>query len=320
MKPKIFISKAIPKEVEEFISSYCDYRIWNSKEPISREALYKELEDIDGLLLNDIVKIDQELLDHAPRLKIVSNSFVGYNNFDLKAMKARDVIGTNTPHVLDDTVAELTLGLMLSVARRLPELNNYVKDGYWEKGQDEKLFGVDVHHSTIGIIGMGRIGEVLARKAKYGFDMEVLYHNRRRKEEVEKRTEAEYCSMEHLLKRSDFVVLLTPLTPETTNLIGTKEFELMKETAFFINVSRGGTVDEQALIEALQSKKIKGAGLDVFKKEPVEKDNPLLKMENVTVVPHIGSATHKTRLDMAMCGAKNLVKGVCGEQPPNIVE
>jgi gluconate 2-dehydrogenase len=277
-----------------------------------------EIADVDGLLMVG-GSIDQELLDRATRLKVVSNVSVGYNNFDIEAMKKRAVLGTNTPSVLDETVADLVLALVLATSRRIVELDRYVKEGKWEKGNDEQLLGADVHHATIGIIGMGRIGEAIAKRAKNGFDMDVLYYNRTRKHQAEEKLGVEYASMDEVLKRSDFVVLMTPLTPETTHMIGKKEFSLMKENAFFINASRGQTVDEQALIEALEMGKICGAGLDVYEKEPVDLDNPLLKMPNVVTLPHIGSATEKTRFEMAMLAAKNLVLGVRGEQPPNLL-
>lgn len=318
MKPKVFLAVPVPAQAEAFIAEHCDYRKWDLKEPIPRETLLEEIADVDGLLIVG-GRIDQELLDCAPRLKVVSNVSVGYNNFDIEAMKKRAVLGTNTPSVLDETVADLVLALVLATSRRIVELDRYVKEGKWKKGNDEKLFGADVHHSTIGIIGMGRIGEAIAKRAKYGFDMDVLYYNRTRKHQAEEKLGVEYASMDEVLKRSDFVVLMTPLTPETTHMIGQREFSLMKETAFFINASRGQTVDEQALIEALEMGKICGAGLDVFEKEPVDPDNPLLKMSNVVTLPHIGSATEKTRFEMAMLAAKNLVLGIRGEQPPNLL-
>ena len=182
----------------------------------------------------------------------------------------------------------------------------------------EKRFGLDVHHSTIGIIGMGRIGEAVAKRAKFGFDMDVLYYNRRRKEEAEQKFDATYCDLQTLLKQSDFIVLLTPLTDETYHLIGEKEFSLMKETAIFINASRGKTVDEEALIQALTEKKIFAAGIDTFT-QAHSKDNRLLSLQNVVTLPHIGSATLKTRQQMAMTAAENLVAGLQGKTPPNIV-
>jgi gluconate 2-dehydrogenase len=319
MKPKVFIARPIPAEAEEYIAQYCDYRKWDHEDPIPREQLFAELADADGLLMTG-GRIDEELLRHAPKLKVVSSISVGYNNFDIEAMKSRNVMGTNTPYVLDDTVADLVLGLMISTARRIPELDKLVREGKWQKGPDQHLFGVDVHHAKVGIIGMGRIGEAIAKRARFGFDMDVVYYNRRRKLDVEERLGASYRSLEDLLSESDFVVLMTPLTPETTHYIRAEHFDRMKNTAIFINASRGKTVDEQALIEALRASKIRAAGLDVFAKEPVEPDNPLLSMPNVVAVPHIGSATAQTRLDMAMVAAKNLVKAVTGERPPNVVE
>ncbi|MBT2666863.1 D-glycerate dehydrogenase [Bacillus sp. ISL-4] len=318
MMPKVYIARTVPAEAEAFISKYCQYEKWNGPEPITRSQLLKEISDVEGLLITG-EKIDDEFLDHAPCLKAVSNISVGYNNFDLEAMKKRSIIGTNTPDVLDETVADLALALMLSAARRIPELDKLVKDGKWGNKGDEPLFGVDVHGKTLGIIGMGRIGESIARRGKFGFNMEVLYHNRRRKSEVEETLNTTYSSLEHLLRESDFVLLMVPYTPETKHLMGREQFALMKKSAIFINTSRGQTVDEKALIEALQNKEILAAGLDVFEQEPVTTDNPLLAMPNVVTLPHIGSATHQTRFDMAMLAAKNLVAAVTGREISNVV-
>jgi gluconate 2-dehydrogenase len=319
MKKKVYISERIPKHVEQYIGEHFEYEKWDGQGKIPREVLLKKIKDKHGLL-NFGAKIDEELLAHAPHLKVVSNISVGYDNFDIEAMKARNVIGTNTPYVLDDTVADLIFGLMLSVSRRICELDAYVKAGHWEKEIGREHFGLDVHHATVGIIGMGRIGEAVAKRAKFGFDMNVLYYNRNRKQEAEERFGAKYCSLDELLQASDFIVLMTPLTDETYHLIGRREFDLMKQTAIFINASRGQTVDEEALIEALQEGKIYGAGIDTFTQEPIQKDNPLLGLQNVVTLPHIGSATLKTRVNMAMTAAENLVKGLQGEVPPNIVK
>ncbi|WP_242144078.1 MULTISPECIES: D-glycerate dehydrogenase [unclassified Bacillus cereus group] len=318
MKPKIYIAERIPTFVEEYLSEHCEYEKWDRDEKISRDILLEKIKDKDGLL-NFGAKIDEELLQASPNLKVVSNISVGYDNFDLQAMKKRNVIGTNTPYVLDDTVADLVFALMLSASRRVCELDSYVKNGNWDTEISKEHFGVDVHHRTIGIIGMGRIGEAVAKRAKFGFDMDVLYHNRRRKKEAEQTFNATYCELDTLLKHSDFVVLLTPLTAETYHLIGEKGFSLMKETAVFINASRGKTVDEAALISALQQKKIFAAGIDTFTQEPIEKENPLLSLQNVVTLPHVGSATLKTRQQMAKVAAENLVAGLQGKTPPNIV-
>ncbi|MCR2823486.1 2-hydroxyacid dehydrogenase [Lederbergia panacisoli] len=313
VKPKIYVTLPISIEVENYLSEYCELSKWTGEDRIPREILLQELEEVDGLLTSGI-RIDEELLKRASKLKVVSNVSVGYNNFDVEAMKEYNVIGTNTPYVLDETVADLTFALILASARRITELDQLVKTGNWNPiKDDQEIFGLDVHSSTIGIIGMGRIGEAVARRAKFGFNMDVLYYNRNRKPEAEEKYEAKYCDLDSLLEKSDFVVLLTPLTPETEHLIGEREFKLMKNTAFFINVSRGKTVDEKAMIRALKEKEIYGAGLDVFQKEPVEKDNPLLKMQNVVTVPHIGSATTKTRDAMMMRAAQNIVAVLTGK-------
>lgn len=317
-KPKVFITKPIPKEAEAYISQYCDYEIWSSDKKISREYLIEKLSDIDGLLTTGF-KIDEELLSNAPNLKVVSNISVGYNNFDINAMKSKKVLGTNTPNVLNETVSDLVFALMLSAARRTPELDLYVKQGKWKKDDGNVLFGVDVHHATLGIIGMGRIGEFIAKKAKLGFDMNILYYDKYKKASIEESIGIKYAELETLLKESDYVVLMIPLTKDTYQLINYKEFEIMKKSAIFINTSRGETVNEEALIDALKNKKILAAGLDVYNTEPINMDNPLLKLSNVVTTPHIGSATEKTRFDMAMLAAKNLVKAVMGEVPPNIV-
>jgi gluconate 2-dehydrogenase len=319
MKPKVFVARPVPPEVEAFIAEHCDYGKWERNDPIPRAELLSRIGDVEGLYITG-GKIDDELLDHAPALKIVSNASVGYNNFDIEAMKNRKVIGTNTPYVLDDTVADLIIGLMISAARRIPELDRYVKEGKWKKSDVENLFGLDVHHKTLGIIGLGRIGEAVAKRAKCGFDMDVLYHNRRRNAEAEEKWGAVYCTKEELLRKSDFVLLMTPLTAETRHLMGKKEFSLMRESAIFINASRGETVDEQALLEALKTGQIRAAALDVYAQEPVDKNHPLLALPQVVTVPHIGSATAQTRLAMAMLAAENLVDGVLGRRPKHIVK
>lgn len=320
MKPFVYVTKPIPEEVEELLAEHCTYEVWTSRERIPRQVLLEKIKEADGLLTSG-TKIDRKLLYSAPKLKIVSNFSVGYDNFDLEAMKEKSVIGTHTPYVLDDTVADLAFGLILSSARRIAELDRYVRDGKWTKSEDEEsLFGSDVHHQTLGIIGMGRIGEQVAKRAALGFDMNVLYYSRSRKPEAEKKTGAVYAEFNELLERSDFIVMITPLTKETFHLIGERELKQMKLSAIFINISRGKTVDEKALIKALTEGWIKGAGLDVFEKEPIEKDNPLLSLPNVTIVPHIGSSTSVTHTNMLKCAAKNLIDGLQGKQPRDVVK
>ncbi|CAM4419484.1 D-glycerate dehydrogenase [Paenibacillus alkaliterrae] len=319
MKPTVFIDRTIPVDVEAYIAESCEIEKWDHSEPIPKDLLKDKLAKADGLLTGGR-KINAELLEQAPRLKVVSSISVGYNHFDITAMKQRGIIGTNTPHVLNDTVADLALALILGTARRVAELDRYVKEGLWNPRDGEKLFGKDVHHAKLGIIGMGRIGEAVARRAKFGFEMDVIYYNRSRKPEAEEKLGVRYAELNELLASTDFIVLLAPLTPETTRLIGRKEFQLMKPSSIFVNISRGQTIDEAALIEALQQGTIAGAGLDVYEKEPVDVNHPFLKMPNVLTLPHIGSATTQTRNDMAMLAAQNLVSALTGHIPPNIVE
>lgn len=317
-KPKVVLARPVPAEVELYVAEYCEIVKGEANKRITRDRFFAMLADAEGLLTS-FNPVDAVLLDHAPNLRIVSNISVGYNNFDLPEMKRRGVMGTNTPGVLDDTVADLIVALMLAAARRIPELDRTVREGGWLKGMETELFGIDVHHKTVGIIGMGRIGEAAAKRLRFGFDMKVLYYNRRRNEEIERRYDAEYRSMEQLLAESDYVVIMTPLTPATVKMIGAEQFALMKKSAIFINVSRGQVVDESALINALRTGEIRAAGLDVFEQEPIAEDNPLLGMPNVVLLPHIGSATRQTRADMAMLAARNLVAGVLGQTPPNLV-
>lgn len=318
MKPKVYIAKKIPSFVEEYIGQYCDYEKYEGDDRESYKELLYKLHDKDGLLVTG-TKIDRNLLEHAPKLKVVSNVSVGYNNFDIQSMKERNVIGTNTPGVLNDTVADLIFALILSAARKIAEMDSYVREGKWDTTDAEEMFGKDVHHATLGIIGMGRIGQAVAKRARYGFDMEVLYYNRSRKCEAEKTLGVKYSDLDTLLSKSDFVLVMTSLTDETYHMIDEKQFNLMKGDAILINASRGATVNEKALIKALEEKKILGAGLDVYEQEPVDKTNPLLKMKNVILLPHVGSATKKTRSDMAMLAAQNMVKALQGEIPPNTV-
>lgn len=320
MKPRVFIPRAVPPEVETYIAEHCDYFMWNDSVPIPEEQYLRRLAEADGLLTTTSDKITREKLDHAPNLKAVSNIGVGYNNFDIGEMKRRGIVGTNTPGVLDETVADLIFGLMLAAARRFAELDARIRAGRWSPADGSSLFGLDVHHRTLGIIGMGRIGEAVARRGKWGFGMNVLYYNRTRKPDAEAELGARYRTMEELLAEADFIVLMTPLTADTRHLIGKNEFDLMKKTAVFVNASRGETVDEQALFEALRDRRIFAAGLDVYQEEPISDSHPLTKLPNAVLLPHIGSATQSTRTDMARLAAENLVAALGGRQPPNVVK
>lgn len=322
MKPIVYSTYKMSEDVRNFMEKHCEVRIWDQGDKISREKFQEEIAEVHGVMTSSAsgVEIDDEFLSHGPNLKVVSNVSVGYNNFDVDSMKKRNIVGTNTPDVLNETVADLAFSLILTAGRRIAELDKFVKAGKWDMATTYKeTYGKDVHGSTLGIIGMGRIGEAIARRAKFGFEMDILYYNRHQKPEAEKKYDATYCSLNDLLKRSDYVLLMTPLTDETYQMIGAEQFNLMKKSAIFINVSRGQTIDEQALINALQNGDIQGAGLDVFEQEPIQPDNPLLKMGNVVTTPHIGSATAKTEEAMAMRAAKNIVAVLTGEKAKDSV-
>ncbi|CEG21446.1 Glyoxylate/hydroxypyruvate reductase B [Planococcus massiliensis] len=320
MKPKVFIARPVPPEVEAYIAKHCDYKIWKNPEKIPNHILLEEAKKVDGMLVQNAA-VTRDFLSQLPNLKVISNTAVGYDSFDLDAMKEFGVIGTHTPFVLDETVADLVFALILSAARRVPELNNYVKQGQWNKDtKAEELFGTDVHHATLGIVGMGRIGEKIARRAVFGFEMNVLYHATTPKPDLDEKYGMRYSGLDELLSKSDFVVLIVPLTDSTRHMLSRDQFRRMKSSAYLINAARGAVVDESALIEALKSGEIAGAALDVFEKEPVDLDNPLLKMKQVTALPHIGSATAKTREAMVMKAAENLVAGVTGEVPENVMK
>lgn len=316
-KPKVFIAYQIGEDAENYIGDHCDYKKLDFSKKTTFEDLKEGIKDADGIIVMG-TRIDDKLLQYAKKLKVVSNVSVGYNNFDIEAMKKRGIIGTNTAGVLDDTVADTILGLMLNVARRFPKLENYTRDGKWKKGDNEIFFGKDVHHSTLGIIGFGRIGETVAKRAK-GFDMDIIYHNRSRKPEAEAKFAARYMEMDDLLKTADFVLVMTPLNDETHHLLGEREFKLMKKGAFLINAARGPVVDEKALIKALENGEIAGAGLDVYEQEPIDPDNPLLKMDNTVTLPHAGSSTLQTRQAMAMKAAQTIVDVLYGKPTDSIV-
>lgn len=298
MKPVVFITRKLPEEAVAPLREKFEVRMWNSEtEAIPRETLLQEVAKADALWSILADRIDRELFEAAPKLKIVANLAVGYNNIDVVAAKEHGVIITNTPDVLTETTADLAFALLLASARRITEAEQFVRDGKWQAWSAMQLTGMDVHGATLGIIGMGRIGEAAARRAS-GFNMRVLYHNRTRKIEAEKKYGFEYCGLNDLLTTSDFVLIFAPLTSETKGMIGEKELNKMKDTAIILNVARGGIIDETALYNALKSGIIRGAGLDVYEEEPVSMGNPLLTLRNVTVLPHIGSASVRTRMAM----------------------
>ncbi|MDF2679234.1 MAG: bifunctional glyoxylate/hydroxypyruvate reductase [Brevibacillus sp.] len=318
MKPKAIIYKKVDPSILEYVKEACDVVYFEHLDSENMASFYEALKEAKGLFGTGL-KVDASFLEKAPCLKIVSNISVGYDNLDIPALTHRGVMATNTPDVLNETVADTMIGLMLATARRIPELDHMVKSGNWTAHITPAQFGVDMHHKTLGIIGMGRIGASIAKRAHFGFGMNILYHNRSRNEEVEKTYGATFCMLDELCQQADFICLMVPLSPQTTKLIGEREFRLMKKTAIFVNGSRGATVDEEALVLSLQEGEILAAGLDVFVQEPIDPQHPLLSMPNVVTLPHIGSATLETRQAMARFAAENFVQGIQGNRPPALV-
>ena len=318
-RPQVFITRQIPQEALAIIAAACDVRQWEGKEsPVPRDVLLRELADVDGVftLLTD--RVDRAFLDAAPRCKVVANMAVGYDNVDLPALTERGVLLTNTPGVLTETTADLAWALLMASARRIVEGQKLIEADRWQGWYPMMMVGQDIFGATIGIVGAGRIGAAVARRA-LGFGMKVLYHNRRPSAELEAEMGAEFRGLDDLLQESDFVVALVPLTPETRGMFGAREFALMKETAVFVNAARGPVVREMELYEALKGGRPWAAGLDVFEREPIGADHPLLSLPNVTAVPHIGSASVATRTRMATMAARNLVAALTGQAVPNPV-
>lgn len=319
MKPKVFVTRIIPDKILEYLKEHCEVKIWEHEDtPVPRDILETEIKDIEGLFCLLTEDIDADLLDKAEQLKVISNMAVGYNNIDIDAAAKKGIAVTNTPGVLTETTADLTFSLLMATARRVVEAEQFLREGKWKTWSPMLLTGQDIYGSTLGIVGLGRIGEALARRAR-GFNMKVIYHNRNPKPEAEKELGIEYTDFNELLKVSDFICILTAYTPETKNLIHKEQFSLMKESAILINTARGGIVNEEALYEAIKNKQIWGAGLDVFEEEPISLNHPILKLPNVVTTPHIGSASIKTRLMMASLASENLIKVLQRGQTDNIV-
>lgn len=314
-KPYVYITRKLPDKTLDALKERAEVGMWPYEEKaVPREVLLKEAQKAEGLLTMLSDKIDDELFKNAPSLRVVANLAVGYDNIDLNIARENSVTVCNTPDVLTDSTADLAFSLILATARRVVESANYVKEGKWNSWGPLLLAGADVHHKTIGIVGMGRIGEAVARRAS-GFDMNILYHNRNRRPEAEKNLNAEYRDFYDLLKESDFVVCLAPLTAETKGMFNREAFQVMKKSAIFINAGRGASVDEEALVDALQNGTIAGAGLDVFEIEPISPDHPLLTMNQVVALPHIGSASVETRMKMAELACRNIASILDGKEP-----
>lgn len=322
MKPHVFITREIPSIGLRMIQKEFEISMWDKYYPPPKRTIIRHIKKADAIvsLLTD--PIDKEVLDHAKNLKIITQYAVGYDNIDIEECTRRGIYVTNTPGVLTDAVADLTIGLILAITRRIIEADNFVRSGEWEKTRTGwhpmMMLGVELKGKILGIVGMGLIGQAVARRAK-AFGMQIVYYSKTRKPQIEKELNAKFVDLEELLKISDVVSLHVPLTKETFKLIGEKELRMMKPTAYLINTARGKVVDEEALYRALKEGWIAGAALDVFWNEPIEVSHPLLSLKNVIVAPHMGSATKETREKMAVLVAENLIAFKRGEIPPNLV-
>jgi len=318
VKPKVFVTRRIPKPGLDILEKECEVKVNPYDRVLTKEELIEEVKGIDGLLCLLTDTIDGEIMDANHNLRIISNYAVGYNSIDVEEATRRRIMVTNTPGVLTDTTADLTWALLMSVARRIVEADKFTREGKF-KGWAPMLFlGSDIHHLTLGIIGLGRIGRAVAKRAR-GFEMKILYTDvKRAPKEIEDGLGAKFVSLEELLSTSDFVTVHTPLLPETHHLIGEKELKMMKRDAYLTNAARGPLADEEALVKALKEKWIAGAALDVYEDEP-DLAPGLSELDNVVIVPHIGSASVTTRTKMATMAATNLVTGLKGEVPPNLV-
>jgi glyoxylate reductase len=303
--PRVFVTRELPGAALDRLRAAHEVRVWPDPGPPPRDALVEGAVESDGLLSMLTDRIDGGLLNAAPGLKAVANYAVGTDNVDLEAATERGIPVGNTPDVLTDTTADLAFGLMLAAARRIVEADAYVRAGRWGEWAPDVLLGHDLHGSTLGIVGFGRIGQALARRAE-GFSMTVLHNSR-----------SGGVGLEELLERSDFVSLHAPLTPETRGLIGARELALMKPTAVLVNTARGGLVDSAALEQALRAGEIAAAALDVTDPEPLPAGHPLLSAPGLVVAPHIGSASHRTREAMATMAVDNLLAALAGERMPH---
>ncbi len=306
-KPKILVTRAVFPEVIARLEQHFDVEHNQADEPWGKDQLARGLRDKAGAFTTGGDRIDAEVLAAAPQLRICANMAVGYNNFDVPAMTARKVLATNTPDVLTETTADFGFALLMAAARRVTESEHYLRAGKWQRWTYDMFAGTDVHGTTLGILGMGRIGQGIARRGAHGFGMNVIYHNRSRlAPQVEAQCKARYVSKQELLKTADHLVLVLPYSPESHHAIGAAELALMKPTANLVNIARGGIVDDAALAVALREKRIAAAGLDVYEGEP-KLNADLLTVPNVVLTPHIASATVPTRRAMADLAADNLI-------------
>ena len=317
-KPEVFVTRKLPQKALNMIEKECNMTVNPHDRAMTRGELEEAIQGIDGLLCLLTDNIDEKLLDLNPGLTVIANYAVGYDNIDIDACTERGIPVSNTPGVLDDTTADLAWTLLMCTARRVIEADKFTRAGKYEGWGPMMFLGGDIYNKTLGIIGLGRIGKGVAKRAVKGFEMDVKYYDAKRKKEVEKELGMDYMKLNDLLKKSDFISIHVPLTPDTERMIGEKEFKMMKDSAYLINTARGAVIDEKALLQALRDDEIAGAGLDVYEDEP--KLTPgLAGQDNVVLLPHIGSASIETRTKMATMAAENLIAGLKNEKMPNII-
>lgn len=317
-KPKVFVTRIIPDKGLDLVKEFCDADVWEGELPPPRQEILRHVQDVDGLLSLLTDRIDGEVMDAAGvRLKVISNYAVGFDNIDVDAATARGIPVGNTPGALTEATADFAFALLISAARRVPEGDRFVRDGKWKTWAPMLLLGNEIHNATLGVVGFGRIGQAMARRAA-GFDMRVIYYDPNETGD-QPDIKATSVDFETLLEESDFISLHTPLTPDTRHLIDAEALSRMKRTAVLVNTSRGPVVDMNALYEALRDRKIFAAGLDVTDPEPLPATHPLLTLDNLVVAPHVASASHTARGNMAWMAANNLIAGLKGEPLPNCV-
>lgn len=303
---KIVVSRKIPKSFIEQLETLADVEVWNeSYTPMPRDKFLASLKDATACLITLSEKIDEEVIEAAPHLKVIANMAVGFDNIDVQLVQSKGIVVTNTPGVLTETTAELGFTLMLTVARRIVEAEQYVQKGEWQSWGPYLLAGKDLYNAKVGIYGMGDIGKAFARRLK-GFNANIMYHNRSRHKDAEEALGALYVPFDTMLEHSDFIICTAPLTEDTRNKFDTDAFKKMKNDAIFINIGRGAVVDEEALVNALQDGEIAACGLDVLRQEPIEVTHPLLSMKNAVILPHIGSASVVTRNRMIQLCVDNI--------------
>lgn len=313
-KQKVFVTRSRVQKAINLLKENFEVSVWDSLIKAPKSDLIKNIKDVDAILTEVDDVIDKEIISNAPNLKIISNRAIGVDNIDIETANSKNIKIGNTPGVLHESCADLTFGLIIAITRQIPYAYNQVLKGNWKFFDQTPYIGPDVYGSTLGIIGFGKIGQALAKRAQ-GFDMNVLYYSRSRKDELESKLNVKWSpNINTLLKESDYICVLVPLSKDTEHIISVDELKLMKKSAFLINTSRGKTVDQKALINALESKSIAGAALDVTDPEPIEMDSKLLSMKNVLIVPHISSASTKTIENMGLMAAKNITLGLTGKE------